>query len=162
MTIIRNRHSIGGSNYHLQFTPKYRRQVFVVWKIRKLIEAFIRRKALKMGLRLEAIEFGQEHVHVFITGCRKYSVSWIVNQLKGYSSRRIRQALPMELKPFLWGDSFWSDGYFYESIGRITTETMRFYIERQQGKHWAEDELELPHEERLHCGQTTLETFGII
>ena len=162
MTIFRNRHSVGGSNYHLQFTPKYRRRVFIVWKIRKLIEALIRRKAHKMGLHLEAIEFGPEHVHVFVTGCRKYSVSYLVNQLKGYSSRRIRQALPMELKPFLWGDSFWTDGYFYESIGRITTETVMFYIERQQGKHWTDVELDMPPQERLHPAQTTLETFGIL
>lgn len=162
MTIFRNRHSVGGSNYHLQFTPKYRRRVFRVWKIRKMIEALIRRKAHSLGVHVDAIEFGPEHVHVFVTGCRKYSVSWIVNQLKGYSSRFIRRALPMELKPFLWGDSFWSDGYFYESVGRVTTKTVVFYIERQQGKHWTENELDLPNEERLHPGQTTLETYGII
>ena len=49
---------------------------------------------------------------------------------------------------FLWGDSFWSDGYFYESIGRVTTDTIRFYIERQQGKHWTPAELDIPVKSR--------------
>ena len=35
-----------------------------------------------------------------------------------------------------WGSSFWSDGYFYESIGSVTSEAIEYYITRQQGKHW--------------------------
>ena len=28
MGIARARHSVGGANYHLQFTPKYRKRIF--------------------------------------------------------------------------------------------------------------------------------------
>ena len=159
MRLQHNRHSVGGSNYHLLFTPKYRRQVFRVWKIRKLIEALLRRKAHGLGIRIEAIEFGPDHVHVFVTNCRKYSVSVIVNHLKGYSARHVRKALPIEVGKFYWGDSFWTDGFFYESIGRVTTETVTYYIERQQRKHWDEDELDITLRESLSKGQTTLESF---
>jgi len=34
------------------------------------------------------------------------------------------------------GGSFWSDGYFFETVGRITSESIQFYIERMQRKHW--------------------------
>lgn len=159
MKLQRNRHSVGGSNYHLQFTPKYRRQVFRVWKIRKLTEALLRRKAHGLGIRIEAIEFGPDHVHVFVTNCRKYSVSVIVNHLKGYSAWFIRRALPIEVGKFYWGDSFWTDGFFYESIGRVTTETVTFYIERQQGRHWDENELDFARRECMSQGQTTLDSF---
>ena len=43
----------------------------------------------------------------------------------------------------LWGDSFWSDGYFYESVGRVTSESVEYYIKRQQGKHWANVDFEV-------------------
>jgi REP element-mobilizing transposase RayT len=34
------------------------------------------------------------------------------------------------IKHKLWGDSLWSDGYFYESIGRVTNEAIEYYITR--------------------------------
>lgn len=142
MKLVYNKHSVGGSSYHLQFTPKYRKQVFRVCKVRKLIEALMRRKAHQLGIKVEAIEFGRDHIHIFVTNCRKYSVSTMVNHFKGYSSWYVRRTLPEDIRPFLWGDSFWSDGYFYESVGRVTSDTVKFYIERQQGKHWVPAELD--------------------
>ena len=160
MELIHNRHSVGGSNYHVQFTPKYRRGVFRIRRLQRYCEALLRQKAYRLGLKIEAIKFGPDHVHIFLSGCRKYSVSYIVNQLKGYSSRFIRKNLPEDVLPFLWGDSFWSDGFFYESIGRVTTETIKFYIERQQGKHWEPAELEPSYPFAFTKEQTTLQQFG--
>ena len=136
MTFQHSQHSVGGSNYHLQFTPKYRRHIFRSRKIRKLCEALFRRKAHQLVIRIESMEFGPEHVHVFVTNCRKYSVSDLVFHFKGYSSWYIRKHAWDDVKHKLWGKSFWSGGDFYESVGRVTTESVKFYIERQQGRHW--------------------------
>ncbi len=39
--LVHSRHSVGLSNYHLQFTPKYRRDVFIdVIVMKKCREAF--------------------------------------------------------------------------------------------------------------------------
>ncbi|MCK4614075.1 MAG: transposase, partial [Thermoplasmata archaeon] len=75
------------------------------------------------------------------------------------SSRYIRSTMVKELQPYLWGDSFWSDGYFYESVGRVTSKTIKFYIERQQGKHWTPAELDKLGGGQLSPDQTTLESF---
>ena len=42
----------------------------------------------------------------------------------------IRDEFP-ELEEFLWGDSFWSDGYFVESIGKVSETAIRKYIQEQ-------------------------------
>ncbi len=158
MQIVHDRHSVGGSNYHLQFTPKYRRAVFRMRPVRKLIEALMRRKAHQLNVQIEAIEFAPNHVHIFVMNCRKYSVPELVNHFKGYSSWYVRRALPEDVSMYLWGDSFWSDGYFYESIGRVTSDTVKFYIERKQGKHWAHIE---PYVIMKSPSQVTLNVFGI-
>ncbi|MBA3046581.1 MAG: IS200/IS605 family transposase [Candidatus Thermoplasmatota archaeon] len=158
MQIVYDRHSAGGSNYHLQFTPKYRKSVFRMRPVRKLIEALMRRKAHQLGVRIEAIEFAPDHVHLFVTNCRRYSVSGLANHFKGYSSWYVRRALPEDVSLYLWGDSFWSDGYFYESIGRVTSDTVKFYIERQQGKHWMHIE---PDALVKSPNQVSLHAFGI-
>ena len=162
MQIVHGRHSVGGSNYHLQLTPKYRQKVFRVRSVRKLIEALMRRKAHRLGVGIEAIEFGPDHIHIFVTNCRKYSVSALAHHFKGFSSWYVRRALPEDVSMYLWGDSFWSDGYFYESVGRVTSETVKFYIERQQGKHWTHDELDaLQGVQSISPSQATLNTFSM-
>ena len=131
-----SQHSLGESNYHLQLTPKYRRCVFSVDKIRAACERLAYEKAAQLGITIGAIDFGPDHMHIFVVGCRKYSASQLAQFFKGYTSYYIRQECADKLRPYLWGDSFWSDGYFYESVGRVTAESAQFYIDRQQGKHW--------------------------
>ena len=36
----------------------------------------------------------------------------------------------------LWGKKFWSEGYVYRTVGVVTEESAKFYIERSQKKHW--------------------------
>ena len=161
MQIVHGRHSVGGSNYHLQFTPKYRKKVFRMRSVRELIKALMRRKAHRLGIAIEAIEFGPDHIHIFVINCRKHSVSDLAHHFKGFSSWYVRRALPEDVMEYLWGDSFWSDGYFYESIGRVTSDTVKFYIERQQGKHWTHEELDaLQGVQYRSPSQATLITFG--
>ena len=58
------------------------------------------------------------------------SVAEVVQILKGGTSRVIRKEYP-ELEEFLWGDSFWADGYFAETIGQIDEEVIKRYIREQ-------------------------------
>ena len=37
-----------------------------------------------------------------------------------------------ELEEFLWGDSFWADGYFVESLGMVQEDMIRKYIKEQR------------------------------
>lgn len=59
------------------------------------------------------------------------SVSSVVNILKGGSSKKIREEYGDELEEFLWGDSFWADGYFAETVGKTDEKTIREYIRSQ-------------------------------
>ncbi len=131
-----NAHSFGEFNLHLQFTPKKRRKVFENLQIQSACRSTFSEKAAQLGVVVFALEFGPDHVHVFLGGCKNYSVPFLAQHFKGYSSRRIRQAFPAELAVYNQGASLWSDGYFYETVGRVTSETVKFYIERHRKKHW--------------------------
>ena len=71
-----------------------------------------------------------DHIHVLIRYHPRESISEVVQVLKGGTSRVIRKEFP-ELEEFLWGDSFWADGYFAETVGKVNEETIRKYIEAQ-------------------------------
>jgi len=142
--LIHSRHCVGGWNYHMQFTPKYRRDVFEKMEVREIVRMSLEEEARKMGIRIEVVEFGPDHVHLFVTNCRKEAPSVIAGKLKGYSSWFIRKNYGELIKGYDLGRSFWTDGYFCESIGRVTSETIKYYIAKQQKKHWMHEVYEAP------------------
>lgn len=134
--LIRSNHAVGEANLHLQFTPAYRRQVFANAKTRKLVRAYILAKAEDMNVCISAIDFGPDHLHIFVANCRIYSPAKLSGMLKGFSSRMMRKHHLDLFKHLLWGKHFWSAGYFYRSVGAVTTKAMRYYISHSQAKHW--------------------------
>ncbi len=69
-------------------------------------------------------------MHILIQIKASDSIAGVVQTLKGGTSRVIRKEFP-ELEEFLWGDSFWADGYFAETIGQIDEEVIQKYIREQ-------------------------------
>ncbi len=72
-----------------------------------------------------------DHVHLLIQFQPRYSVAKVVQLLKGGSSRIVRKEFP-ELEEWLWGDSFWADGYFAESVGQLQEDIIKRYIREQR------------------------------
>ena len=161
--LIRHAHCIGESNFHLQFTPAFRQEVFREGNVRAACRRLLEEKVRALGLTLFAVEFGPDHVHLFVGNCRKLDVPMIVHDLKGYTSFVLRRDFWPQVKNYLWGKKFWSEGYFYESVGNVTSPSIKFYIERQQGKHWKGGDFELYVESKkrdeLMRNQTSLTAY---
>ncbi len=79
---------------------------------------------------IRELSIQEDHVHMIIQIKPSDSVGGVVQLLKGGTSRVIRKEYP-ELEEFLWGDSFWADGYFAETIGQIDEEVIQRYIREQ-------------------------------
>jgi putative transposase len=82
---------LGGANFHLQFTPKYRRPVFQDCVIRDACRKAFEEKARSLGIKLSACEFGPDHAHIFLSGCKNYSIPELAQHFKGFSSRVLRR-----------------------------------------------------------------------
>ena len=130
-------HAVGEFNYHIQLTPAFRQNIFADEKVKKLTQAYLVAKIEELKLNLVAIEFGPDHVHLFVANCKNYAPCKIIQFLKGFSSRMMRKNHFELFKMFLWGDKFWSEGYFCRSIGETTSEAVEHYIKESQVKHWA-------------------------
>jgi len=128
----RGEHTRHRLQYHLVWTPKYRKRV-LRGKIAVRLKELIYEGCRMNEWWTEEINIQPDHVHLLIQLKPRNSVSEAVNILKGGSSRVIRKEFP-ELEEFLWGDSFWSDGYFAETVGKVDEEIIRRYIE-DQGKN---------------------------
>lgn len=137
-TYQRSKHCVGESNWHIQLTPAYRREIFRDPLTRELTMGYLLEKVRNLGLHLGAIDCGPDHIHMFLENTRKVSVVEAVQELKGYSSYMMRKGHWALFHHLLWGDKFWSSGYFYQTVGTITSETVKKYVAESQGKHWVE------------------------
>ena len=120
-------HNIG---YHLIWCPKYRRKVLTGDIADRLKDLFFE-KAAQLDLVIAEIEIMPDHVHLFVKASPVDSPHNIVFQLKGYSSRILRQEFP-SLKSRL--PSLWTRSYYCESVGHISEQTIRKYIEEQKNQ----------------------------
>ena len=122
-------HTVYNIGYHIVFCPKFRRKVLVDGIDVRLKELFME-KADELGITIERMEVMPYHVHLFVKSRPTYAVHFVVNQLKGYSSVTLRREFP-KLRSRL--PTLWTRSYFVESIGHISEETVKRYIEEQKG-----------------------------
>ncbi|MBU1103745.1 MAG: IS200/IS605 family transposase [Nanoarchaeota archaeon] len=134
--LILSSNAIGESNFHIQLTPAFRRQIFRDEQVAELTFACILEKLNELKVVLVAYNFGPDHLHLFVANVRFVSEIELVRQIKGYSSFKMRRHFSSLFKNKLWGNKFWSGGHFYRSVGAVNKETMKHYIEDCQDKHW--------------------------
>jgi putative transposase len=115
--------------YHLVWIPKYRKRILRGALAARLKELFEQCSEVN-GWRIDELNIQPDHVHMLIQVKPSMSISDIVQRFKGGSSRKVREEFP-ELEEFLWGDSFWSDGYFAESVGKFDMAVIKKYIQNQ-------------------------------
>jgi len=126
-------HTVGESNLHLLFTPAYRRDVFSSRALRDATTRLLQEQAEKLGVVLAALDYGPDHVHLFVTHWKRHGISTLTQQFKGTTSRTLRQHHKELFVDKLWGQKFWSGGYFYRTVGVVT---VRRYVSESQTKHW--------------------------
>ena len=122
-------HTVHRLMYHIVWIPKYRKRVLVGAIKNRLIELLHECAAMNRWSIIE-LNIQPDHVHMIVQLKQTVSVSKAVNLFKGGSSFVIRKEFPA-LEEFLWGDSFWSDGYFAETVGQCNLETIREYVQNQ-------------------------------
>ena len=126
----RKPHVVYNLSYHLIWCPKYRRPVLVDSVAERLRELLME-KASELEVDVEQISIQPDHVHLFVRCAPTHSPQFLVNQLKGYSSRVLRDEFP-SLRSRL--PTLWTRSYFVDSVGVVNEFTVKKYIESQRGQ----------------------------
>lgn len=134
--LVRTSSSVGESNLHIQITPAYRQDVFKNEQVKELVLIYVKEKLNKMNIILLSADCGKDHIHIFIANWKNYAIPYLVQQIKGFSSYMMRKHHKKLFVTKLYGKKFWSEGYFYRTVGVVTKESTQYYIEKSQKKHW--------------------------
>jgi putative transposase len=116
--------------YHVIFVCKYRKKLLLSYgsAVKQLFEEI----AARSDCSLEALEVDQDHIHCLVKSEPRISPLAIVRRLKQESTIQLWQRYEKELKKQFWKErTLWSDGYFCCTIGNVSQETIRQYIESQ-------------------------------
>lgn len=135
MEIQKSRHATHLIHAHLVFVTKYRYNILTGEHIEYLRSVF-KETMEEMGGTLEEFNGERNHVHLLIQYPPKWSISVIVNNLKGRSSRLLRRDMP-DVKKRYWGDgsALWHRSYFAGSVGGAPLEIVKQYIQQQDTPH---------------------------
>lgn len=122
--------SVYNIGYHLIWCVKYRRAV-LRGAIEKRLSELLYLKAKELGLIIERLEIMPEHLHLFVKSSPVDAPHFIVQQLKGYTSRIMRLEFK-ELRTRI--PTLWTRSYYCESVGHISEKTVKKYIEDQKNQ----------------------------
>lgn len=111
---------------HIVWSTKYRYQV-LQGDLKGRCRDLLIQVWETQGIEILKGVISDDHVHMHIEYRPKHNVSGIVKNLKGRSSRILRQEFP-SLKKRYWGNHFWASGYGAWSSGNITDEMVDAYF----------------------------------
>lgn len=128
--LIHYRTSVCNINYHMVWAVKYRRKILTA-EIEQYLKQVTQEIATDKGFTIHLFECGEmDHVHCFVTAPPKISITNIVKYLKGISGRKLFEKYP-EIRQKLWKGELWNHSYYVETIGSVSEENIRRYIENQ-------------------------------
>lgn len=114
--------------YHIVFIPKYRKKV-LYGQLRNDVREIIGTLCKYKDIEIVEGAVCPDHIHLCVAIPPKYSVSNFMGYLKGRSTLMIYDRHP-ELQS-KWDKSFWARGYYVATIGNITEDAIKKYIQEQ-------------------------------
>ncbi len=112
--------------YHLVWIPKYRKRV-LQGKVAARLRHFLYEACKVTWWWIEELKILPDHVHGLIHVPPTEPVAGVGQKLKGGTSYLLRKECPA-LEEFLWGESFWADGYCAETVGAQSYAAVKRYI----------------------------------
>lgn len=116
--------------YHIIFVCKYRKKILI--KYGEDIKQIMYDTSKRYDFEIKEMEVDKDHIHMMIESVPKIYPLQIVRVLKQQSTIQMWRKYSKELKKYYWAENpFWTDGYFCSTIGEVSGETLKHYIQNQ-------------------------------
>lgn len=114
--------------YHVIFTPKYRRKVLKDG-VDERFKELVLEKQEEYKYKIIEMEVMPDHVHLLIDANPKVGIYTQINKIKGRTSRILRREFPW-LRSRL--PCLWTRSKFISTVGAMTLDVVKQYIENQK------------------------------
>lgn len=124
-------HAVGQNCYHFVWCPRFRHPIFKHKELKFACENVLKAICRKHNFEIFELEIGADHIHLFLDVTPNVAVSKAFQLLKGTSSRILTKSFPDLLLGYYWKGGVWSRGKFFRSVGNVTSDVIRNYINEQ-------------------------------
>lgn len=119
------------TQYHIIWCPKFRFTVLQK-QIEKELKLVLKNICDTYNYEIKALEVMPDHIHIFVDTPQTIAPCDIARTLKSISAIELFKKFP-ELKNFYARCGvLWSRGYFVSTIGHVSEETIKRYIDEQK------------------------------
>ena len=130
--VRKTRHAVYNINYHLVWIPKTRMKVLAK-PFDETIKETLRRVCAWFDWTPMALQVMSDHVHFFVSAPPKWAPAEIVQRLKAWSSRDLREKYSI-IRQTRYADDFWASSYYCGTAGHVSAEVVAKYIRENSGK----------------------------
>ena len=123
-------HLVYRCSYHVVFCPKYRHKILTGEVSKRLKEVCIE-VSKEYDFLIEDIETDKDHIHMIITCNPRFGICKCVSLIKQITAYKLFKEFPQIKKTKLWGGRFWSRSSFIGTVGSVSLEVVKKYIENQ-------------------------------
>ena len=120
-------HTVYNIQYHFVWVTKYRYQL-LTGDVGQRTRELVRQTCEAFEIRILKGVVSKDHVHILVSAPPHMAPSEIMRRIKGRSANKLFEEFPM-LKKRYWGRHFWARGYFCVSVGDMTEEMIKNYLE---------------------------------
>jgi len=118
--------------YHIVCPARYRRKVITA-EVSTTLKNVCQEISKRYEIHFVEIGADEDHVHFLVQSVPVMSPKQIVQTVKSITAIAIFKQHPA-VKQFLWGGSFWTSGYYINTVGLYASEqAIKNYV-KQQGK----------------------------
>ena len=131
--VRKTRHSVYNINYHFVWIPKTRMRILAK-PFDTTVRETIRRVCAYFYWVPMALQIMPDHVHFFVSAPPKWAPAQIVQRLKAWTSKDLRESFSVIRQTRPETSDFWASSYYCGTAGHVSAEAVAKYIRENSGK----------------------------
>jgi putative transposase len=116
MRFRKSTHSVYNTQYHIIWTPGYRRKILVKGVKEYLEKLFNNMEGIDEDIEVRKVNVQTDHVHIIIVIPPRVSVSSAVKYMKSLSGKKLKERFDFMKKAIYGRGGIWSRGYCVSTV----------------------------------------------
>ncbi|OGZ98104.1 MAG: hypothetical protein A3A28_03430 [Candidatus Sungbacteria bacterium RIFCSPLOWO2_01_FULL_47_32] len=126
MRFRKSTHAVYKTEYHIVWTPRYRKEIFV-HGVKQYAEKLLQNiDGLDEDIEVIKVNVQPDHVHMVVVIPPRVSVAEVVQYIKSQSGKLLKTKFPFLHKAFWSREGIWSRGYCVSSVGLNEKEILAY------------------------------------
>jgi putative transposase len=120
-------HTVFRIEYHFVWVTKYRYKI-LVGEIGLRVKELVKQTCDAFEIQIMKGVVSKDHIHILVSAPPEMAPSEIMRRIKGRTATKLFEEFP-HIKKRYWGRHVWARGYFCATVGQMTDDMIKQYLE---------------------------------